>query len=141
MIAPGLREVVAWPDAVTAEPRKRQRQAATLRDRRGCLREGVRPGTPMADPRSLLSRQGPGEMTTSRVQDMAEDMMLDQLNWGVARPVRVVERNGVRIIEDGHHRTAAAIEARIQRVPVEVVEGSDAQWSEFMLQVIETGER
>jgi hypothetical protein len=65
------------------------------------------------NPKSLLSRQGPREMRQSHVEGLSELMMVNGFRWGES-PIAVVERNGVQVIIDGHHRAAAAILARIR---------------------------
>jgi hypothetical protein len=70
---------------------------------------------------------------------MAEDMMVDRFSWVRTGPIDVAERNGVRIIIDGHHRAAAAIEAQVGRVPIRVRQVSDAEWSRLMSEVLEAG--
>jgi hypothetical protein len=91
-----------------------------------------------ANPRTLLSRQGSNEMTPSRVQDMAEDMMVGQFPWGRTGPIDVAEGpNGVRIIMDGHHRAAAARQAGIESVPIRIHQVSEKQWNQYLLDVYE----
>ncbi len=94
-----------------------------------------------ANPRSLLSRQGPLEMTPSRVQSMSEDMMVNRFSWGRTGPIEVAEGpNGVRIIIDGHHRAAAAIEAGLDNVPIRIQQVSPARWNQLMQEVLQVGE-
>lgn len=90
-----------------------------------------------ADPRSLLSRLPPREMTPSKVQDMSEDMMVNRFDWDRAGPIEVIERDGVRIIHDGHHRAAAAIEAGLEHVPVIQKTVPDNVWQKYYLDMLE----
>ncbi|MDZ7615699.1 MAG: ParB N-terminal domain-containing protein, partial [Patescibacteria group bacterium] len=102
---------------------------------------GAGPTLGQANPRSLLSRQGPLEMTPSRVQDMAEDMMVDRFNWRSSGPIVVAEGpNGVRIILDGHHRAAAAMEAGLDSVPIRIQQVPTDRWGQLIQEVFEAAE-
>lgn len=78
-------------------------------------------------------------MAPSRVQDMAEDMMVQRFNWTLSGPIDVAEQQGVRIIIDGHHRTAAAIEASVKEVPIRTHTVSEEAWSGLFAEVLEAG--
>jgi len=67
-------------------------------------------------PKSLVSRQGPSEMTGNKIERLAKDMK--QNGFDPAHPVEVANVNGEQIIIDGHHRAAAAIRAGIKEIPV-----------------------
>jgi hypothetical protein len=70
----------------------------------------------MRDPKSLVSRQGPSEMTRNKIEKLAKDMKKNGFN--PAHPVEVANVNGEQVIIDGHHRAAAAIRAGIKEIPV-----------------------
>jgi len=98
------------------------------------------PLTGNADPRSLLSRQGPSAMSPGRVQEMSEEMMVGQFPWSRTGPIRVAEGpNGVRIIIDGHHRAKAAIQAGEKSVPITIERVSPERWNQLMQECLEAG--
>jgi filamentous hemagglutinin len=66
--------------------------------------------------RSLVSRQGPSEMTGSKVKKLTKDMK--ENGFDPAHPIEVAEVDGKKIILDGHHRAEAATRAGIKEVPV-----------------------
>jgi RHS repeat-associated protein len=70
----------------------------------------------MRDPKSLVSRQGPSEMTRNKIEKLAKDMK--QNGFNPAHPIEVANINGEQVIIDGHHRAAAAIRAGIKEIPV-----------------------
>jgi RHS repeat-associated protein len=72
------------------------------------------------DPRKLVSRQGPSEMTGSKVKRLAKDMKANGFNPN--HPIEAADVDGRRIIIDGHHRAEAAKKAGIPEVPVKKVE-------------------
>ncbi|WP_156041699.1 hypothetical protein [Chondromyces apiculatus] len=72
---------------------------------------------------------------------MAEDMMVNRFSWSRAGAIEAYERDGVYIIQDGHHRAAAAIEASEPSVPVNVTAvTSESQWTDLMIEVRESME-
>jgi len=73
-----------------------------------------------ADPKVLISRQGPSEMTGNNIKRLTKDMK--QNGFDPQQPVTVANVNGQLIIIDGHHRTAAAIRAGIQEIPIRTIE-------------------
>jgi hypothetical protein len=80
-------------------------------------------------------------MTPSRVQDMAEDMMVSRFNWQRSGPIDVAEGpHGARIILDGHHRTQAAIQANVDSVPVRIQFVSPSRWQRLLIEVLEAQE-
>ncbi|MFN9200834.1 MAG: ParB N-terminal domain-containing protein [Planctomycetaceae bacterium] len=90
-----------------------------------------------ANPKSLLSRQGPLEMTPCRVQEMSEEMMVQRFPWQRIGPIDVAEGpNAALIILDGHHRTAAAIEAGLDCVPIRVKTVQKELWQQLMAEVL-----
>jgi len=62
--------------------------------------------------------------------------MVNRFNWGRSGPIDVAEGpNGVRIILDGHHRAAAAIEAGVENVPIRIRQVSPQRWNQLMQEV------
>ncbi len=72
----------------------------------------------LVNPKSLVSRQGPSEMTSNKVKRLTKDMQ--QYGFDPAHPIEVANVNGQQIIIDGHHRAAAAARAGVTEVPVTV---------------------
>lgn len=68
------------------------------------------------NPRNLLSRQGPSEMSGSKIKRLSADMK--ENGYNSANPIEVASVSDRLVILDGHHRTAAAIKAKINAVPV-----------------------
>jgi hypothetical protein len=93
----------------------------------------------VANPRNLLSRQGPGEMSGNVVRRLARGMRANGFN--PAHPIEVANVEGRLVILDGHHRAAAAIRAGITEVPVVVRPVSAARAAELRLQVIDAAAR
>ncbi len=78
-----------------------------------------------ANPRSLVSRQGPAEMNNSQVKRLTSDMK--QNGFDSEKPIEVANVDGKNIIIDGHHRTEAAKRAGIDEVPIVTTEVSEEQ--------------
>ena len=57
-------------------------------------------------------------MTGSRVKRLAKDMKAN--GFDQSKAIEAAEVNGRYIIVDGHHRTAAAVRAGIDKVPVKI---------------------
>ena len=95
----------------------------------------------LRNPSELLGRQGPAEMTKSRVGRMAQAMKEGKFDWEAAGPIRVAERNGIRVIIDGHHRAAAAQRAGLFEVPVRVEQVTDEVWDRLILEAAEAAGR
>jgi RHS repeat-associated protein len=74
-------------------------------------------------PRRLVSRQGPEEMSKSQIDKLAKKMK--KLGFDPAFPIEAAEVDGRLMIEDGHHRAAAAVKAGLAEVPVIVNEISE----------------
>ncbi|MEQ1593997.1 MAG: RHS repeat-associated core domain-containing protein [Casimicrobium sp.] len=72
--------------------------------------------TEMANVQGLMSRQGPSEMSGSRVKALAKDMKAN--GFDASKPIQVATVDGKSIIVDGHHRVEAAKRAGIRDVPV-----------------------
>lgn len=73
----------------------------------------------LANPRNLVSRQGPSEMTGNRVKCLTKDMK--ENGFDPTHPVKIANVDGHQIIIDGHHRSAAAVRAGILEIPIEVI--------------------
>jgi len=85
----------------------------------------------------LRGRQLASEMTGNRIQRMAKAMREGTFDWKAAGPVRIAERDGTRIILDGHHRVAAARRAGLSEVPATVEQVSDGVWNTLVRQAAE----
>jgi RHS repeat-associated protein len=89
----------------------------------------------LANPRTLIFRQGPAEMTGSRIKRITENMKKN--GFDPAQPIEIAEVNGQRIIIDGHHRTAAAIRAGINQVPIKITPVTPQQASQLAAEAAE----
>ena len=92
-----------------------------------------------ASPRSLLSRQGPDEMTGNMVKRFTS--MMREKGYADFPPVDIVIVEGRRIIIDGHHRAAAAARAGIKEIPVRIHEVSPEVGQNYLIQALQTMER
>lgn len=90
----------------------------------------------VANPRNLVSRQGPAEMTGNKIKRLTSDMKAN--GFDPAHPIEVAEVEGRQIIIDGHHRAAAAVRAGIQEVPIKVTPLSPAQAAKLAEEAGET---
>ncbi len=70
----------------------------------------------MINPEILIPRQGPDEMSSSPIKRLQKN--LQKTGFDATQPIKVAEIDGKFIIIDGHHRTAAAIKAKIKHVPI-----------------------
>lgn len=70
------------------------------------------------NPKLLIGRQGPAEMTGSKVERFKKSMKTD--GYGSFPPIDAANAEGRFIIIDGHHRAAAAARAGLREVPVNV---------------------
>ena len=77
----------------------------------------------------LRGRQPAMEMTGTRIKSMAKAMREGRFDWKAGAQVRIAERNGTRIIIDGHHRVAAARRAGLSEIPGTVEQVSDDVWN------------
>lgn len=75
-----------------------------------------------ANPRNLVSRQGPDEMSGNKIKKYTKDMK--ENGFDAEQPIEVVKHDGQTIIKDGHHRTEAAKRAGIPEVPIKTIEVS-----------------
>ena len=87
------------------------------------------------NPKSLLGRQGPDEMSGSQIKRMTKDMNED--GYEGFDPIDVADVDGKKIIVDGHHRAAAASRAGIRMVPVRVVPASPEWGSKLLIEAAE----
>lgn len=76
----------------------------------------------MEDPKNLIPTQAKSEMTGSQVKRLTKDMK--QNGFDLNKPVDVWRNphSGRLEIQDGHHRTEAAIKAGLDQIPVQVWE-------------------
>jgi hypothetical protein len=93
------------------------------------------------NPHGLLGRQGSAEMTKSRIAKMAQAMKEGKFDWDASGPIRVAERDGTRIIIDGHHRAAAARQAGLREAPVRVERVTDEVWNRLRMEAAEASGR
>ena len=89
----------------------------------------------VANPRNLLSRQGPAEMTGNKIKRLASDMKAN--GFDPAHPIEVANVEGRQVIIDGHHRAAAAVRAGIQEVPIKVTPVTPAQAAQLAQEAAE----
>ena len=80
-------------------------------------------------------------MTKNRIAKMAQAMRQGRFDWDAAGPIRIAERDGTRIIIDGHHRAAAARQARLSRVPAKVESVTDEVWNRLVMEAAEAAGR
>jgi RHS repeat-associated protein len=81
----------------------------------------VVPKTTLQNPRNLIPTQSKAEMSGSQINRIAKDMKQNGYN-GEPVDVSVNPATGRLEIQDGHHRTAAAIKAGVDQIPVRVAE-------------------
>jgi RHS repeat-associated protein len=86
----------------------------------------------MVNPRELVSRQGPSEMTGSKIKRLAKDMATKGFN--PAEPVEVSTVDGKKIIVQGHHRTEAAKKAKLDRIPAKEVAATPEEKAQYSQQ-------
>ncbi|MDZ4150439.1 RHS repeat-associated core domain-containing protein, partial [Methylicorpusculum sp.] len=74
------------------------------------------------NPRNLVPTQAKGDVSGSQIQRLSNDMR--QNGFDQSKPVDVWRNpdTGRLEIQDGHHRTAAAIKAGLDKIPVQVWE-------------------
>jgi filamentous hemagglutinin len=70
----------------------------------------------MINPEILIPRQGRSEMSSSQIKRLHKSMQ--KTGFDATYPIEIAEIDGKLIILDGHHRTAAAIKAKIKQVPI-----------------------
>lgn len=79
--------------------------------------EALEPTLISTNPRNLIPTQTRAEMSGSQVKRLAKDM--EQNGFDESQPVDAWRNPIGRLeIQDGHHRTAAAIEAGLEKIPV-----------------------
>jgi len=91
------------------------------------------------NPKSLIGRQGPSEMTGSKVERFKKAMKAD--GYGNFPPIEAANAEGRLIIIDGHHRAAAAARAGLREVPVNVRNVSSEEASQLMREAAEAMSR
>jgi len=73
------------------------------------------------NPKNLIPTQTKNEISGSQVKHLKKDMQ--KYGFDQSEPIDVVKNARGRLeIEDGHHRTEAAIKAGLDKVPVRVWE-------------------
>lgn len=87
------------------------------------------------NPKSLIGRQSPNEMTGSKVKRYYKDMKTN--GYKENYPIDAADVNGKLIILDGHHRAAAAAKADMKEVPVNVHSVSKEQGNKLIIEVAE----
>lgn len=85
------------------------------------------------NPRLLASRQGPSEMSKSKVDRLAKKMKKD--GFDPSKPIEVADADGKNIIINGHHRAEAAIKAGIKEVPIDIAVVSPGEAAVLRAQV------
>jgi len=115
---------VVEPTPLSTKPRMVQEPPAKLNERAsGSVPPGdgavVQKAEPvMMNPRNLASRQGPNEMSGSKVKKYTSAMK-KQGGYGSFPPVEAAQAgDGKPVIIDGHHRAEAAIKAGVREIPV-----------------------
>jgi RHS repeat-associated protein len=91
-----------------------------------------------ANPSSLSPRQTPSEMSGSKVKRLKKGMKAN--GYDSSEPIEVVEIDGKLIIHDGHHRREAARQAGIREVPIQKIEVSEEQKTQYAIQAAEAAE-
>jgi len=91
------------------------------------------------NPKSLIGRQGPAEMTGSRVERFKKAMKAN--GYGSFPPIEAANAEGRLIILDGHHRAAAAARAGLPEVPVNVRNVTSQEASQLMREAAEAMSR
>lgn len=96
---------------------------------------GSKTATTTVNPQNLLSRQGPSEMTGSKVKRLTSDMK--QNGYDSTHPIEVANVDGRKIILDGHHRAAAAVKAGLKDVPIKETAVTPKQAAKLLDEVAE----
>ena len=86
-----------------------------------------------------MPRQGPTEMTGSKVERFKKAMKTD--GYGNFPPIDVANAEGRLIIVDGHHRAAAAARAGLREVPVNVRNVGSEEASQILREAAEAMSR
>jgi len=85
------------------------------------LSDGVKTNIEQVNPRNLIPTQTRQEMSGSEVKRLTKDMEKNGFNQ--SKPIDAMKRPDGRLeIQDGHHRTEAAIKAGLEKVPVRISE-------------------
>lgn len=111
----------AAEDFVANCPLPQAKAAAVLGTLGKSIISKVVPKTTLQNPRNLIPTQSKAEMSGSQINRIAKDMKQNGYN-GEPVDVSVNPASGRLEIQDGHHRTAAAIKAGIDQIPVRVAE-------------------
>ena len=92
----------------------------------------------LMNPRSMLSRQGPDEMTPFQINRMAKEMK--QLGYGKFDPIDIAVIEGRRVIINGH-RAVAAAKVGLKEIPVNVFPVTPEQGQQFLIEALQVLER
>jgi filamentous hemagglutinin len=87
------------------------------------------------DPKKLIGRQNPNEMSGSHIKRLIKDMKTN--GFDATQPIDVAIVNGKMIIIDGHHRAAAAVKAGLKDIPIRINRITQAQGNQLLLEVAE----
>jgi ParB-like nuclease domain len=101
----------------------------------GAAGRSLKQATTLVNPRTLLFRQGPAEMTGSRIKRIASNIAKN--GFDTLQPIEVANVNDRLIIIDGHHRAAAAIRAGINEVPIKVTPVTPQLASQYAVEAAE----
>ncbi len=84
------------------------------------------------DPRNLISRQTPIEMSGNKIKRLQKTMK--QIGFNPEYPIEVAEVDGKLIIIDGHHRVIAAKKAKIPLIPIILHQVSSEQAEQLLIE-------
>ncbi|WP_319930280.1 S-type pyocin domain-containing protein [Xenorhabdus santafensis] len=87
------------------------------------------------NPRVLISIQNRNEMSGSQIKRYVKDMKKN--GYDIEYPVEVANVNGKMIIIDGHHRAESAVKAGLNKIPVRVINVTDEQGDNLLIQAAE----
>ena len=76
--------------------------------------------TQNVEPKRLISRQSPSEMSFSKIKRLRKK--IKEKGFDLNEPIEVADAEDRLIILDGHHRVQAAIGARLKEVPARIYE-------------------
>jgi filamentous hemagglutinin len=87
------------------------------------------------DPRHLISRQTPIEMSGNKIKRLRK--IMKQTGFNSEYPIEVAEIDGKLIIIDGHHRAIAAKQEKIPLIPIILNQVSSEQAEQMLIQASE----
>ncbi|MDX7987858.1 hypothetical protein FE392_11030 [Xenorhabdus sp. 12] len=74
-------------------------------------------------------------MSGSQIKRYVKDMKKN--GYDIEYPVEVANVNGKMIIIDGHHRAESAVKAGLNKIPVRVINVTDEQGDNLLIQAAE----